>query len=79
MLLAQCFQGKGYMDLARKEYLRVLEGVTTPDERSKEVLYNLGAIAEAEGNASDARGYYSRIFETDVGYRDVAAKMERLK
>ncbi len=79
VLLAQCFQGKGYTDLARKEYLRVLEGVTTPDERAKEVLYNLGAIAEAEGNASDARGYYSRIFETDVGYRDVAAKMERLK
>jgi len=79
LLLAQCFQGKGYIDLARKEYLRVLEGVTTLDERAKEVLYNLGAIAEAEGNASDARGYYSRIFETDVGYRDVAAKMERLK
>lgn len=79
VLLAQCFQGKGYIDLARKEYLRVLEGVTTPDERAKEVLYNLGAIAEAEGNSADARGYYSRIFETDVGYRDVAAKMERLK
>jgi len=79
VLLAQCFQGKGYTDLARREYLRVLEGVTTLDERAKEVLYNLGAIAEAEGNASDARGYYSRIFETDVGYRDVAAKMERLK
>jgi len=79
LLLAQCFQGKGYTDLARKEYLRVLEGLTTLDERAKEVLYNLGAIAEAEGNASDARGYYSRIFETDVGYRDVAAKMERLK
>jgi tetratricopeptide (TPR) repeat protein len=79
VLLAQCFQGKGYTDLARKEYLRVLEGVTTLDERAKEVLYNLGVIAEAEGNAADARGYYSRIFETDVGYRDVAAKMERLK
>ncbi|MBK7642198.1 MAG: tetratricopeptide repeat protein [Planctomycetes bacterium] len=79
VLLAQCFQGKGYTDLARKEYLRVLEGVTTLDERAKEVLYNLGAIAEAEGNSSDARGYYSRIFETDVGYRDVADKMERLK
>jgi len=79
VLLAQCFQGKGYTDLARREYLRVLEGVTTLDERAKEVLYNLGAIAEAEGNAPDARGYYSRIFETDVGYRDVAAKMERLK
>ncbi len=78
-LLAQCFQGKGYMDLAKKEYLRALEGISVLDERAKEVLYNLGAIAEAEGNAAEARGHYARIFETDVGYRDVAAKMERLK
>ena len=78
-LLAQCFQGKGYTDLAKKEYLRALEGVDALDERAKEVLYNLGAIAEAEGNTAEARGHYSRIFETDVGYRDVAAKMERLK
>lgn len=75
--LAQCFQRKGFHDLARKEYQRSLEGVAELDERAKEVLYNLGAIAEAEGNAAEARATYSRVYEVDIGYRDVAAKMER--
>jgi hypothetical protein len=46
------------------------------DERAKEILYNLGAIAEAEGRTDEARERYARIFEVDIGYRDVAAKME---
>ena len=49
------------------------------DERAKEILYNLGLIAETEGNASDARSCFARIFEIDIGYRDVAAKMERYR
>jgi Tfp pilus assembly protein PilF len=77
--IAQCFQSKGFTDLARKEYQRALEGVHELDERAKEVLYNLGAIAEEENNASEARGLYARIFEVDIGYRDVAAKMERFR
>jgi tetratricopeptide (TPR) repeat protein len=76
--LADCFKSKGFLDLARKEYERALEGQSL-DERGKEILYNLGAIAEAEGDAAQARASYARIFEADIGYRDVAAKMERFK
>lgn len=77
--LAQCFQEKGYYDLARKEYERSLDGASGSDERAKEILYNLGAIAETEGKRDEARSWYARVFEVDIGYRDVAAKMERLK
>lgn len=77
--LAQCFHEKGFLDLARKEYERALEGASPRDERTKEVLYNLGEIAEAEDKAEDARFFYTRIFEVDIAYRDVAAKMERFK
>lgn len=77
--LAQCFQGKGYNDLANKEYQKALEGVVQVDDRAKEILYNLGAIAEAEGKTAEARAFYARIFEVDIGYRDVAGKMERYK
>jgi tetratricopeptide (TPR) repeat protein len=79
VLLAECFQHKGFLDLARREYERALEGIAAGDERSKEILYHLGAIAEAEGKPAEARGYYARIFQVDVGYRDVAARMERLR
>lgn len=78
-LLAQGFQKKGFLDLARKQYERALEGQRTVDERAQEILYNLGAIAEAEGDVAEARACFARIYAVDIGYRDVAAKMEQLK
>ena len=78
-LLAQCFQAKGFGDLARKEYERVLAERPEVDERAREVLYNLGLLAEADGDVAEARGHYARIYEVDIGYRDVAAKMEALR
>ncbi len=77
--LAQCFQGKGYSDLARKEYQKALDGIVQIDDRAKEILYNLGLIAEGEGNAAEARSFFARIFEVDIGYRDVAGKMNQYK
>lgn len=78
-LMAQCFQRKGFTDLARKEYEHALEGVSTLDERAKEILYNLGLLAETEGAREQARAHFIRIFEVDIGYRDVAAKMEQFR
>lgn len=83
-LLGRCFQEKGYLELARKEFEQAL-GAGSPgearvqDERSKEILYSLGAIAEQEGKGDEARAFYSRIFEADINYRDVADKMEQFK
>ena len=77
--MAQCFQRKGFLDLARKEYEEALKGAPEIDERAKEVLYNLGSIAESEGNGEEARTYYARVYEVDIGYRDVAAKMEQFR
>ena len=77
--MAQCFHKKGFVDLARKEYERSLEGVVDVDDRAKEVLYSLGTIAEAEGDGPQARAFYARVYEVDIGYRDVAAKMEQFK
>ena len=77
--LGSCFQLKGFHDLARQEYEKALVGVSDADERSKEILYNLGSIAESEGDQAAARAHYSRVYGVDIGYRDVAEKMERLK
>ncbi len=74
-LLGQCFQEKGILDLARKEYERALEARAGIDERAKEILYNLGTIAESEGDPAEARSRYIQIYEVDIGYRDVAEKM----
>lgn len=78
-LLGHCFQSKGIHDLARKEYERALDGMSRIDDRAKEILYNLGTIAEEQGDPSEARAYYIRIYEVDISYRDVATKMTALK
>ena len=77
-LLARCFHEKGFMDLAREEYRKALDEHSGTDERSREILYHLGAIAEAEGDTAEARSCYAQIYAVDIGYRDVAAKMEQL-
>lgn len=77
-LLGQCFQEKGILDLAKKEYERALEGSKAVDERAKEILYCLGSIAEQQGSPSDARSCYIQIYEVDISYRDVATKMKTL-
>ena len=77
-LLAQCFHEKGFLDLARKEYQAALADRPDSDQRAREILYHLGAIAEAEGNTAEARGFYARIYQVDIGFRDVAQKMEQL-
>ncbi|HET6202766.1 MAG TPA: tetratricopeptide repeat protein [Planctomycetota bacterium] len=77
--LGRAFERKGLHDLARKQLERALEAVGTSDSRAKEILYTLGALCEKLGSRGDARGYYARIYEVDIGFRDVAAKMETLK
>ncbi len=77
-LLGQCFQRKGILDLARKEYEQALAATKGVDERAKEILYNLGTIAETRGARDEARSFYIRIYEVDIGYRDVAEKMSQL-
>jgi tetratricopeptide (TPR) repeat protein len=78
-LLAQCFQRKGILDLARKEYAHALEATDGKSERAKEILYNLGSIAEVQGSRDEARSFFIRIYEIDIGYKDVAAKMGALR
>ena len=77
--LGHCFQRKGFLDLAKKNFLEVLATRPEVDERAREILYNLGTIAEAEGDSAEARSFFARIYEVDIGFKDVAAKMEQLR
>lgn len=77
-LMARCFHAKGIFDLAAKEYEKALAALPQINERAKEILYHLGTIAESRGEVEEARSWFIRIYEVDIGYRDVAKKMESL-
>jgi len=44
----------------------------------KDICYELGLIAEELGDAAKAAGYYKQIYQVDIGYKDVAERVERI-
>ena len=46
---------------------------------AKEALYEMGVICLSTGKRDDALRHFSRILEQDIGFRDVAARIEQMK
>ena len=77
-LLGKAFQQKGLFDLALGQYEKALQAAGG-GARQKEALYEMGAICEAQGQRDDALRHFTKILEQDIGFRDVAQKVEALK
>ena len=77
-MLGRAFQQKGLPDLALGQYDKALQAASG-GMRAKEALYEMGVICEEQGKASDALSHFSKILEQDIGFRDVAKKVEALK
>lgn len=76
--LGRSFRQKGMRDLARTQLEKALEAGGHHHDRSLDLLYELGCLAEEDGESDAARGYFSRIIEADIGYRDAASRLEAL-
>ena len=46
---------------------------------AKEALYEMGQICSSLGKRDDALRHFTRILEQDIGFRDVAKKVEQMK
>jgi len=77
-LLGRAFQQKGLQDLALGQYEKALEAAGG-GARAKEAHYEMGTIYEAQGKSDDALSHFTKILEQDIGFRDVAKKVEALK
>jgi len=77
-MLGRAFQQKDLPDLALGQFEKAL-AAATGGSRAKEALYEMGVICEGQGNKSDALGHFTKILEQDIGFRDVAKKVEALK
>ncbi len=75
-MLGVCFREKGMNDLAVAQFERALENMTSLTEEKKELIYDLGITLEKMKKYNEATEQFKKIFEVDIGYKDVAKKIE---
>lgn len=72
-----CFKEKGQLDMAKDQLEKAASGLQEMDDLKKDIFYQLGLILEKAGNMEQAvNDYYKAIYQVDIGYRDVAEKIE---
>ena len=75
-LLAQCFAKRNMNDLAVRKFREALKEKLVFDDEAKELGYQLGCVLEKMGKADEAIEQFKLIYEQDVSYRDVMAKVD---
>ena len=74
--LARAFQAKEQFGIAQEQLKSALAELQVMDESKKEVLYELGLLCEQLGDTDKAAQYLKEIYAVDIGYRDVAVRVE---
>ncbi len=74
--LGRCFAAKGMNDMAARRIQEALKEKPNFDDEKKELIYMLGSVLEKMGKKEEAIEQFKQIYEVDLGYKDVAAKVE---
>ena len=74
--LGQCFAAKGMNDMAARRLQEALKEKPGFDDEKKELIYLLGSVLEKMGKKEEAIEQFKQIYEADIGYKDVAAKVD---
>ncbi|MEK7674395.1 MAG: tetratricopeptide repeat protein [Verrucomicrobiota bacterium] len=74
--LGQCFSRRGMNDLAARTLQNALKEKLVFDEEKKDLIYLLGCVLEKMGQAEEAIEQFKQIYEVDIGYKDVAGKVD---
>lgn len=74
--LGACFKSKRQYDLAVEQYETAKGELSAMNEQKKDIIYQLAECYEMMGNREKAIGEYKLIYAADIGYRDVAAKID---
>jgi tetratricopeptide (TPR) repeat protein len=75
--LAQCFAKRKMNDLAARTLQNALKEKPVLDDEKKDLIYNLGCVFEAMDKKEEAIEQFKVIYEVDIGYKDVAGKIDR--
>ncbi len=75
-LLAQCFARRNMNESAVRMIQNALKEKVGLDDEKKELIYQLACVFEKMGQKQEALEQLTVIYESDIGYRDVAAKVD---
>ncbi len=77
VFLGNCFKQKKQYDLAVQQYAAVKSEISGMNDQKKEVIYELAECYEKMGKTEEAIEEYKTIYSIDIGYRDVADKINQ--
>jgi len=78
--IGYCFFMKGWYTDAIDVYTRAIESYEIKDDAlAKELRYNLARAYEEQDEKDKALEVYRKIAQSDFGYRDVSARVDRLR
>ena len=73
--LARCFKAKKLFDLAVAQLNTAKAELANMDDVKKDVIYELGTCLQLMGKTDDAIAEFKAIYSEDIGFRDVAEKI----
>ncbi|MGO8931840.1 MAG: tetratricopeptide repeat protein [Limisphaerales bacterium] len=74
--LGQCFARRGINDLAATTFQDAIKEKVVFDDEKKELIYLLGCVYEKMAKKEEAIAQFKLIYAVDVGYKDVAEKID---
>ena len=74
--LAQCYAKRKMFDLAARTLQNAIKEIPVFNEEKKDLVYNLGCVLENMGKKEEAIEQFKLIYEMDIAYKDVAAKVD---
>jgi tetratricopeptide (TPR) repeat protein len=80
MLLGKAFLEAGFVDEADETLGALCKEYPVPgDTRSKELFYQRGRALEQRGLKDEAKNHYSKVAQWDFNYKDVQARLKKLR
>jgi len=76
--LGRCFHSKRQFDMAVEQINKAIEGMIGMNREKLDALYYLGICYEDMGNHAKAAECFKQIYQSDIKFRDVAQRMERM-
>jgi tetratricopeptide (TPR) repeat protein len=74
--LGQSFAKRNMLDLAARSLQNAIAEKQSLDDEKKELIYALGTVLERQGRPDQAIEQFKQIYEVDIGFKDVAAKVD---